>query len=150
VTALRGSSCCSCTAGKRSLYDNQCSCVADFLLLCKLLAYARCTLTRVPHALYARICQRADQHCESTEGEPKETPPYMLTESLSTQRLWHQTAGRRPRQPSTEREFFEQMWQKNFSESSVRTRTHLNTVCAVHGAALVSSVIHVEVIALAQ
>jgi hypothetical protein len=62
---------------------------------------------------------RADQHCKNTEGEPKETPPYMLTESLSTQRLWHQTAGRRPRQPSTEREFFEQMWQKNFSESSV-------------------------------
>lgn len=48
-----------------------------------------------------------------------EPPPYVLTESLSTQRLWHQTAGRRPRQPSMEREIYERIWQENFQESAV-------------------------------
>eukprot|EP00752_Nemacystus_decipiens_P018190 g16320.t1 len=49
----------------------------------------------------------------------KPTPPYILTESLSTQRLWRETAGKRPRQPSEERQFFEQQWAKNFSDSEV-------------------------------
>ncbi|CAN0395038.1 unnamed protein product, partial [Phaeothamnion confervicola] len=49
----------------------------------------------------------------------KETPQYILTESLSSQKLWHQTAGRRPRQPSREREFYEKQWQNNFSKSEV-------------------------------
>ncbi|CBJ33192.1 conserved unknown protein [Ectocarpus siliculosus] len=49
----------------------------------------------------------------------KATPPYILTESLSTQRLWRETAGKRPRQPSEERQFFEEQWAKNFSDSEV-------------------------------
>jgi hypothetical protein len=56
---------------------------------------------------------------EQAKPQVKETPPYILTESLSAQKLWHQTAGQRPRQPSREREFFERMWQKNFSDSEV-------------------------------
>lgn len=40
-------------------------------------------------------------------------------ESLSTQRLWRETAGKRPRQPSEERQFFEEQWAKNFSDSEV-------------------------------
>eukprot|EP01041_Mallomonas_annulata_P010839 gene10839-22622_t len=44
-------------------------------------------------------------------------PIYVLESSLSSQQLWYQTAGRRPRQPIGEREYFEQLWSKNFQES---------------------------------
>ena len=36
-----------------------------------------------------------------------EVPMYVLESSLETQQLWYKTAGRRPRQPSNEREYFE-------------------------------------------
>ncbi|CAN0203829.1 unnamed protein product, partial [Ascophyllum nodosum] len=35
----------------------------------------------------------------------KATPIYILTESLAVQRLWRETSGRRPRQPSPERAY---------------------------------------------
>ncbi|CAM9403377.1 unnamed protein product [Chrysoparadoxa australica] len=58
---------------------------------------------------------------KENDGIPivKETPTYILTESLSSQKLWYQTAGRRPPQPSREREMYEKMWEQNFSESEV-------------------------------
>eukprot|EP00611_Tribonema_gayanum_P009206 TRINITY_DN1896_c0_g1_i2.p1 TRINITY_DN1896_c0_g1~~TRINITY_DN1896_c0_g1_i2.p1 ORF type:complete len:383 (+),score=109.63 TRINITY_DN1896_c0_g1_i2:276-1424(+) len=68
----------------------------------------------------AQGCADTQHETAPGGGTPvKETPIYVLTESLSAQRLWHQTAGRRPRQPSQERTYFEQVWEKNFGESEV-------------------------------
>ena len=47
-------------------------------------------------------------------------PTYVLEESLSSQKLWKQTAGNRPPQPVEERAFFEQVWAQNFTRSKVR------------------------------
>jgi hypothetical protein len=46
-------------------------------------------------------------------------PTYVLEESLSSQRLWKDTAGQRPPQPVEERAFFEKMWAQNFARSQV-------------------------------
>ena len=46
-------------------------------------------------------------------------PNYVLEESLSSQRLWKDTAGNRPPQPVEERAFFEKMWSQNFERSRV-------------------------------
>jgi hypothetical protein len=46
-------------------------------------------------------------------------PTYVLEESLSSQRLWKDTAGNRPPQPLEERAFFEKMWAQNFALSQV-------------------------------
>jgi hypothetical protein len=46
-------------------------------------------------------------------------PTYVLEESLSSQRLWKDTAGNRPPQPVEERAFYEHMWAHNFARSSV-------------------------------
>ena len=48
-----------------------------------------------------------------------ETPAYILEESLTSQQLWHATAGLRPRQPTPEREAFERMLEQNFLNSEV-------------------------------
>ena len=47
-------------------------------------------------------------------------PTYVLEESLSSQKLWKQTAGNRPPQPVEERAFFEQVWAQNFARSKVK------------------------------
>jgi hypothetical protein len=44
---------------------------------------------------------------------------YFLPDSLSSQRLWKQTAGQRPPQPAEERAFCEKMWAQNFARSKV-------------------------------
>jgi hypothetical protein len=49
-------------------------------------------------------------------------PTYVLEESLSSQRLWKDTAGQRPPQPVEERCFYEKMWAQNFSRSQVEYR----------------------------
>ena len=49
-----------------------------------------------------------------------DVPLYILESNLETQQLWYSTAGRRPKQPVHEREFFEQQWQQNFETSSVK------------------------------
>ncbi|KAG5180929.1 hypothetical protein JKP88DRAFT_322489, partial [Tribonema minus] len=49
-------------------------------------------------------------------------PPYVLEEALPNQALWHLTAGRRPRQPPSERAHFERLWESNFAQSEVRYR----------------------------
>jgi hypothetical protein len=46
-------------------------------------------------------------------------PNYVLEESLSSQRLWKETAGQRPPQPAEERAFYEKMWAQNFERSNV-------------------------------
>lgn len=48
-----------------------------------------------------------------------EPPMYILESSLETQQLWYATAGRRPQQPSQEREYFEKLWSQNFEVSSI-------------------------------
>jgi len=50
----------------------------------------------------------------------KETPEYIIEESLSSQALWHDTAGRRPAQPQDERAYFQQLWEENFKHSEVK------------------------------
>lgn len=47
-------------------------------------------------------------------------PTYVLEESLSSQRLWRNTAGQRPPQPVEERAFYEKMWAQNFARSQVQ------------------------------
>lgn len=46
-------------------------------------------------------------------------PTYVLEESLSSQKLWKNTAGTRPPQPVEERAFYEKMWAQNFAKSNV-------------------------------
>ena len=46
-------------------------------------------------------------------------PNYVLEESLSSQKLWKQSAGHRPPQPVEERAFYEKMWAQNFERSQV-------------------------------
>jgi len=46
-------------------------------------------------------------------------PTYVLEESLSSQKLWKQSAGQRPPQPVEERAFYEKMWAQNFARSQV-------------------------------
>ena len=47
-----------------------------------------------------------------------ETPMYILESTLYNQRLWYETAGKRPKQPDDEREYFEKLWLQNFQCSS--------------------------------
>ena len=42
-----------------------------------------------------------------------------MEESLSSQKLWKQSAGQRPPQPVEERAFYEKMWAQNFARSQV-------------------------------
>lgn len=49
-----------------------------------------------------------------------EPPLYVLECSLETQQLWYSTAGRRPKQPQHEREYYEKLWRQNFEQSRVK------------------------------
>jgi hypothetical protein len=57
-------------------------------------------------------------------------PNYVLEESLSSQRLWKDTAGNRPPQPVEERAFFEQMWAQNFARSQVEYQMPVDVLTA--------------------
>jgi hypothetical protein len=57
-------------------------------------------------------------------------PNYVLEESLSSQRLWKDTAGNRPPQPLEERAFFEKMWAQNFARSQVEYRMPVEVLTA--------------------
>ena len=46
-------------------------------------------------------------------------PMYVLESTLATQQLWYSTAGLRPKQPQQEREYFENLWERNFQNSDV-------------------------------
>ena len=48
-----------------------------------------------------------------------EPPRHVLESSLQSQRLWYETAGRRPCQPKHEREYFERLWTNNFEMSEI-------------------------------
>ena len=51
---------------------------------------------------------------------PHTAPPqYVLESSIEYQHLWYSTAGRRPKQPETEREYFHNLWKENFRNSEV-------------------------------
>ena len=47
-------------------------------------------------------------------------PQYILEESIDSQKLWKQTAGKRPPQPAEERAYFEKLWSQNFVRSQVQ------------------------------
>ena len=49
-----------------------------------------------------------------------DTPMYILESSLANQRLWYETAGKRPKQPDSEREYFQKLWFENFENSNVQ------------------------------
>ena len=66
--------------------------------------------------------------CEGTPGDSayrldatalsnRETPDYVLEDSLANQALWHSTAGCRPVQPAHERRQFEELWAQNLANS---------------------------------
>ena len=46
-------------------------------------------------------------------------PMYVLESTLATQQLWYSTAGLRPKQPERERIYFENLWERNFTNSDV-------------------------------
>jgi|Transcript_6655 hypothetical protein len=46
-------------------------------------------------------------------------PMYVLESTLATQQLWYSTAGLRPKQPQKEREYFENLYQRNFENSDI-------------------------------
>ena len=46
-------------------------------------------------------------------------PWYILESTLTTQQLWFATAGQRPKQPQSEREYFECLYKKNFQLSEI-------------------------------
>ena len=57
-----------------------------------------------------------------------ETPMYILESALPTQRLWYETAGKRPKQPDEERKYFERLWLQNFENSSVTYQPNGNVM----------------------
>lgn len=57
-------------------------------------------------------------------------PTYVLEESLSSQRLWKDTAGCRPPQPVEERAFYEKMWAQNFARSQVNYQMPVEVLTA--------------------
>lgn len=57
-------------------------------------------------------------------------PTYVLEESLSSQRLWKDTAGQRPPQPVEERAFYEKMWAQNFARSQVNYQMPVEVLTA--------------------
>lgn len=59
--------------------------------------------------------KKADMHSAMAVTAPN----YVLEESLSSQRLWKDSAGTRPPQPVEERAYFEKLWSDNFAQSSV-------------------------------
>jgi hypothetical protein len=63
-------------------------------------------------------------------------PPYVLEESLSSQRLWKVSAGTRPPQPVEERAFFEKLWTQNFARSHVDYKMPVDVLTAASPVAL--------------
>lgn len=63
-------------------------------------------------------------------------PTYVLEESLSSQRLWKDTAGNRPPQPVEERAFYEKMWAQNFARSQVNYQIPVEVLTATSPIAL--------------
>lgn len=59
-------------------------------------------------------------------------PTYVLEESLSSQRLWKDTAGNRPPQPVEERMFYEKMWAQNFARSQVNYQMPVEVLTATY------------------
>lgn len=76
-------------------------------------------LSLTHHSPYPYVLFPTKQYIESNTMAVT-APTYVLEESLSSQKLWKQTAGNRPPQPVEERAYFEQMWAQNFARSSVK------------------------------
>eukprot|EP01040_Poterioochromonas_malhamensis_P003788 gene3788-4047_t len=74
----------------------------------------------VPRTLSFEFSRQPLQKALSLPPPVTEPPLYVLESSLETQQLWYTTAGRRPKQPQQEREYYEKLWKKNFENSSVK------------------------------
>ena len=64
-------------------------------------------------------CERKIHKALSLPPPITEPPSYILESSISTQKLWYMTAGRRPKQPDDERKEIEKVWMENFKASNV-------------------------------
>jgi hypothetical protein len=69
-------------------------------------------------------------YCTEAAAMAVTAPTYVLEESLSSQKLWKDTAGCRPPQPVEERAFFEKMWSQNFARSQVEYRMPVEVLTA--------------------
>ncbi|KAJ1458692.1 hypothetical protein M885DRAFT_512456 [Pelagophyceae sp. CCMP2097] len=56
---------------------------------------------------------------DTAHSVDRETPEYVLEDSLASQALWHTTAGLRPAQPAAERRRFEEAYERNFAQSQI-------------------------------
>jgi len=74
----------------------------------------------LPHALSHEFSMQPLQKALTLPAPATEPPLYVLECSLETQQLWYTTAGRRPKQPVEEREYFEKLWIENFEQSGVK------------------------------
>lgn len=54
---------------------------------------------------------------DEDEKKIRQTPSYILEDTLSAQALWQMTSGQRPKQPEQERRYFENLWLANFEKS---------------------------------
>lgn len=64
-------------------------------------------------------CERKIHKALSLTSPINEPPIYIIESSISTQKLWYMTAGKRPRQPEEERKEIEKLWMENFKASNV-------------------------------
>jgi hypothetical protein len=65
-------------------------------------------------------CPQPIQQALTLPAPASEAPLYVLEEPLETQKLWYNTAGKRPVQPADERAHFEQLWSQNFEQSEIQ------------------------------
>jgi len=80
--------------------------------------------------IYSEDAKFSEQTLRRTRSLPNpvtEPPQYILESSLAFQQLWYETAGRRPRQPREEREYFEKIWEQNFQKSGVEKKSQSQT-----------------------
>lgn len=68
-----------------------------------------------------------------------DTPLYILETELETQKLWHQTAGRRPKQPENERKYFEKLWEEQLQKSQAVKEARDNPSSITHNHSDVSN-----------
>lgn len=88
-------------------------------------SYSIVLLTIVANVILLHYCYFADAAAMAVTA-----PTYVLEESLSSQKLWKDTAGNRPPQPLEERAFFEKMWAQNFAQSQVNYNVPVEVLTA--------------------
>ena len=80
------------------------------------------------------------RHTLSLPSAQTPPPQYVLESSIDFQHLWYSTAGRRPKQPDAEREYFHKLWSENFRNSEVNYESTNSPSSAITDAILPPSV----------